>query len=32
MAAVVLSGLPIFLVYLFARRALVEGLMGAGGR
>jgi xylobiose transport system permease protein len=32
MAAVVLSALPIFLVYLVARRALVAGLMGAGGR
>jgi xylobiose transport system permease protein len=32
LSAVVLSGLPIFLVFLVARRALVEGLMGAGGR
>lgn len=32
MAAVLLSTLPILLVYLFARRALVAGLMGAGGK
>ncbi|MBQ0865824.1 carbohydrate ABC transporter permease [Streptomyces sp. A73] len=31
-AAVVLSMLPILLVYLFARRALVQGLMGVGGK
>lgn len=31
-AAVVLSMLPIFIVYLFARRALVQGLMGVGGK
>ncbi|WP_243081642.1 carbohydrate ABC transporter permease [Streptomyces sp. 891-h] len=31
-AAVVLSMLPILLVYLFARRALVKGLMGVGGK
>ncbi|MCF6521914.1 carbohydrate ABC transporter permease [Streptomyces sp. JJ36] len=32
LAAVVLSGIPIFAVYLVARRALINGLMGAGGR
>ncbi|MER5256603.1 MULTISPECIES: carbohydrate ABC transporter permease [unclassified Streptomyces] len=32
LAAVVLSIVPIFAVYLFARRQLVDGLMGAGGR
>ncbi|MEV7533491.1 MULTISPECIES: carbohydrate ABC transporter permease [Streptomyces] len=32
LAAVVLSMLPILLVYLFARRALVQGLMGVGGK
>ncbi|GAA2441157.1 carbohydrate ABC transporter permease [Streptomyces macrosporus] len=32
LAAVVLSIVPIFVVYLFARRQLVNGLMGAGGR
>ncbi|WP_253767525.1 carbohydrate ABC transporter permease [Goodfellowiella coeruleoviolacea] len=32
LAAVVLSGLPIFVAYLFARRALVNGLMGVGGK
>jgi len=32
MAAVMLSAVPILLVYLFARRALVAGLMGAGGK
>lgn len=32
LAAVVLSVLPILLVYLFARRALVQGLMGGGGK
>jgi xylobiose transport system permease protein len=32
LAAVVLSMLPIFIVYLFARRALVQGLMGVGGK
>ncbi|MFJ8693852.1 carbohydrate ABC transporter permease [Streptomyces roseolilacinus] len=32
LAAVVLSALPILLVYLFARRALVQGLMGVGGK
>jgi xylobiose transport system permease protein len=32
LAAVVLSGVPIFAVYLVARRALVNGLMGVGGK
>ncbi|MFF4302640.1 carbohydrate ABC transporter permease [Streptomyces sp. NPDC001601] len=32
LSAVVLSMLPIFIVYLFARRALVQGLMGVGGK
>jgi xylobiose transport system permease protein len=32
LSAVVLSMLPIFIVYLFARRALVQGLMGMGGK
>ncbi|MGW2259257.1 carbohydrate ABC transporter permease [Streptomyces sp. NPDC004749] len=32
LAAVVLSALPVLLVYLFARRALVQGLMGVGGK
>jgi xylobiose transport system permease protein len=32
LAAVVLSMLPILLIYLFARRALVQGLMGVGGK
>lgn len=32
LAAVVLSGIPIFAVYLVARRALVSGLMGVGGK
>jgi xylobiose transport system permease protein len=27
-----MSTLPILVVYLFARRALVAGLMGAGGK
>jgi len=31
-AAVILSMVPILLVYLFARRSLVQGLMGVGGR
>ena len=31
-AAVVLSIIPILLVYLFARRALIQGLMGVGGK
>lgn len=32
LAAVVLSMVPIFVVYLFARRQLVNGLMGVGGK
>jgi xylobiose transport system permease protein len=32
LAAVVLSIVPIFVVYLFARRQLISGLMGAGSR
>lgn len=32
LAAVVVSMMPVLLVYLFARRALVQGLMGVGGR
>jgi len=32
MSAVVLSMLPILIVYLFARRALIQGLMGTGGK
>ncbi|KPI16608.1 ABC-type transporter, integral membrane subunit [Actinobacteria bacterium OK074] len=32
LASVVLSGIPIFAVYLVARRALVGGLMGMGGK
>ncbi|MFJ5557172.1 carbohydrate ABC transporter permease [Streptomyces sp. NPDC093250] len=32
LGAVVLSMVPILLVYLFARRALVQGLMGVGGK
>ncbi|MGA6159659.1 carbohydrate ABC transporter permease [Stenotrophomonas sp. NPDC087984] len=32
LTAVVLSILPIFLVYLFARRQLINGLMGMGGK
>jgi xylobiose transport system permease protein len=32
LAAVVMSMLPVLLVYLFARRALVQGLMGVGGK
>lgn len=32
LASVVLSGVPIFVVYLVARRALVGGLMGVGGK
>lgn len=32
LAAVVLSILPIFVAYLFARRQLIDGLMGVGGR
>lgn len=32
LAAVMLSMIPVLLVYLFARRALVQGLMGMGGK
>ncbi|GGZ84831.1 carbohydrate ABC transporter permease [Streptomyces echinoruber] len=32
LGAVVLSMVPVLLVYLFARRALVRGLMGVGGK
>ncbi|WP_370412353.1 carbohydrate ABC transporter permease [Streptomyces fradiae] len=32
LSAVVLSMLPVLFVYLFARRALVQGLMGVGGK
>lgn len=32
LAAVVLSIVPIFVTYLFARRQLINGLMGVGGR
>jgi xylobiose transport system permease protein len=32
LAAVVLSGIPMFVVYLVARRALISGLMGVGGK
>ncbi|MFC1430320.1 carbohydrate ABC transporter permease [Streptacidiphilus sp. N1-3] len=32
LSAVVLSMLPILIVYLFARRTLVQGLMGVGGK
>jgi xylobiose transport system permease protein len=32
LTAVLMSTLPILVVYLFARRALVAGLMGAGGK
>jgi xylobiose transport system permease protein len=32
LAAVTMSTIPILLVYLFARRALVQGLMGVGGK
>ncbi|GAA1499544.1 ABC transporter permease subunit [Streptomyces synnematoformans] len=32
LAAVLLSMIPVLLVYLFARRALVRGLMGVGGK
>ncbi|MEZ0064767.1 xylobiose transport system permease protein [Streptacidiphilus sp. MAP12-20] len=32
LAAVLLSAVPILVVYLFARRALVAGLVGAGGK
>ena len=32
MAAIVLTVIPILLVYIFARRALIRGLMGVGGK
>ena len=32
LAAVLMSAVPILIVYLFARKALVRGLMGAGGK
>jgi xylobiose transport system permease protein len=32
LAAVLLSGLPMFVVYLLARRALIRGFMGLGGK
>ncbi len=32
MAAILLTVIPILLVYIFARRALVRGLMGVGGK
>ncbi|EFE66545.1 MULTISPECIES: carbohydrate ABC transporter permease [Streptomyces] len=32
LGAVVLSMVPVLLIYLFARRALVQGLMGVGGK
>lgn len=32
MAAVILTIIPILLVHLFARRALVAGVMGMGGK
>jgi xylobiose transport system permease protein len=32
MAAIVLTIIPILLIYIFARRALVRGLMGVGGK
>ncbi|NEM92410.1 carbohydrate ABC transporter permease [Galbitalea soli] len=32
LAAVVMSMVPVLLVYLFARRSLVQGLMGVGGK
>ncbi len=32
MMAVLLSTLPIFLLYLFARRWLIAGLAGVGGK
>jgi xylobiose transport system permease protein len=32
LAAVVMSTIPVLLVYLFARRAMVQGLMGVGGK
>jgi len=32
LAAVVLSGVPMFVAYLLARKALISGLMGVGGK
>jgi xylobiose transport system permease protein len=32
MAAIVLTVAPILLIYIFARRSLVRGLMGVGGK
>lgn len=32
MAAIVLTVIPILLIYIFARRALIRGLMGVGGK
>jgi xylobiose transport system permease protein len=32
LAAVVVSTIPVLVLYLFARRALIQGLMGVGGR
>lgn len=32
MAAIVMTVLPILIVYIFARRALIRGLMGVGGK
>ncbi|TDU03187.1 xylobiose transport system permease protein [Streptomyces sp. 846.5] len=32
LAAVVLSGIPMFVAYLLARKALISGLMGVGGK
>jgi xylobiose transport system permease protein len=32
MAAIVLTIIPILLTYIFARRALIRGLMGVGGK
>jgi xylobiose transport system permease protein len=32
MAAIILTIIPIFLVYIFARRTLIAGLMGVGGK
>jgi xylobiose transport system permease protein len=32
MAAIVMTILPILIVYIFARRSLVRGLMGVGGK
>ena len=32
LAAVVVSMIPVLIVYLFARRALIQGLMGVGGK